>query len=154
MSSNIKLIVLDRDGVLNKNSNDKNSRFYYILNENDIELLEGAKEGIDILKQKNIPIVLATKQKCLSKGLISQDQLKLVNQKLQEQLGFKFDSIYIEPKEDLKTNIFKQIIQDYNVNPNDAILIDDSIEQCNAAKELGIQFICSTNLFEAVKNYF
>lgn len=152
--SKIKLIVLDRDGLINHNSSDQNSPYYYILHKDYVGLKDGVVEAFKRIKDLNIPVVLATKQLALSKGLMSMDELKEINATIEEMINFKFHRIYIEPKNKLKTNIFGNIIDDYKLHPGQILLIDDDEIQVTLGKVLGFKAVLSDNLLETIDGEF
>ena len=139
------MIILDRDGLLNVNSKDINSPYYYILRKEDLLLKPKVKEAMEFFRDKRV--VLATRQKCISKGLVSEEQVKEINDYLCELLGFTFEKIYVQIEGDDKTETFQKIIDEYGT---DLILIDDSEKECEAAKSLGIMARCTDDLHSFV----
>ena len=93
--------------------------------------------------------MLATRQKCISKGLITLEEVNKINEYLCELLEFKFDRMYVQPDGDDKTETFKQIIQDYG---HPLILFDDSEKECITATALGIETVLTSNLMESIIN--
>lgn len=71
-----KLVFLDRDGVINDNSN------YYITCCSDIVILKGVKYFIKTLSEKGFSIFIVTNQSCIEKKLISLEKEKLINKKI------------------------------------------------------------------------
>lgn len=141
------MIILDRDGLLNVNSKDINSPYYYILRKEDLLLKPKVKEAMEFFKGKRV--VLATRQKCISKGLVSEEQVKEINDYLCELLGFTFEKIYVQIKGDDKTETFQKIIDEYGT---DLLLIDDSEKECMAARNLGITAICTDDLYTELRS--
>lgn len=140
------MIILDRDGLLNVNSKDINSPYYYILRKEDLLLKPKVKEAMEFFKGKRV--VLATRQKCISKGLVSEEQVKEINDYLCELLGFTFEKIYVQIEGDDKTETFQKIIDEYGT---DLLLIDDSEKECMAARKLGITAICTEDLYTELR---
>lgn len=147
-----KLIVLDRDGLLINNSSDINSPFYYILQKDYVVIKDGVYQAMAYLQSLGVPVVMASKQRCIKKGLISRADVDSINSMLEEMLNFKFDQIYIEEADSLKTELFGQILNDYKLNPEDVLVIDDSIDEIMAAHVLGFKVIHTDQLVEAIKN--
>lgn len=141
------MIILDRDGLLNVNSKDINSPYYYILRKEDLFLKPKVKEAMEFFRDKRV--VLATRQKCISKGLVSEEQVKEINDYLCELLGFTFEKIYVQIEGDDKTETFQKIIDEYGT---DLLLIDDSEKECMAARNLGITAICTEDLYTELRS--
>jgi histidinol phosphatase-like enzyme len=146
-----KLIICDRDGLINLGSKDETSPYYYILRAEDLILLPGVKEAFALLKESGIPVILCTKQRCLSSGLLTWERLEKIHFRLEQLLDFSFSEIYVEPTEELKFYLFKVIPDMEGVSKDDCLVIDDSIEQCRAALDVGINYIHTRNLLAAVK---
>lgn len=149
-----KLVILDRDGVLNVNSKEPESPYYYILEQRHMILKPNVLEAIAILKQLGIPVVLATRQKCISKGLITLEDAKELNWHLCELLQYTFDHMYVQPAGDHKKETFVEILDDYQCDPSDVVLFDDSAQECHVAFELGIRAIRTECLLTSVKEVF
>lgn len=137
------MLILDRDGLINISSKDGFSPYYYILRPEFLVLRPGVREAFALLCAQ--PVVLATRQKCISKGLISATGVTAINRCLEDMLGFQFHSIYVESEGEDKTNIFTHIRTDF---PQEKLyLIDDSVQECNAAVRLGYTVYHSDDLY-------
>lgn len=143
----MKLLILDRDGLLNLSSDNPMSPLYYILKPENLQILEGVKEVISGLG--NIPIVLATRQTCINKGLVSRHQVDLINEHLQFLLNFRFTQIYVEESASDKGAIFQDILNDYR--NYQVFLLDNSSRECSVAMNLGIYTLCTTKLTDIYK---
>ena len=75
-----KLCIIDRDNTLCYASRDPSSPIYYILSPDALVLKPGVLEAVKLLQMYSIPMVLATKQKCVSKGLLTRDELFNINE--------------------------------------------------------------------------
>lgn len=71
-----KWILLDRDGVINKDSPD------YIKSEDEFEFLPGALEAIEKLTHADYSIVIITNQSGVGRGLYSQNTLNNIHKKM------------------------------------------------------------------------
>lgn len=71
-----KLVILDRDGVINRDSDD------YIKSVDEFELLAGSAEAIALLHQHGFAVVVATNQSGLARGLFQLDDLEAMHAKL------------------------------------------------------------------------
>ncbi|MBI5227936.1 HAD-IIIA family hydrolase [Candidatus Micrarchaeota archaeon] len=91
--SGSRLALLDRDGTINKEVN--------LLHDiRQLQLLEGAAEGIRLLNQNGFKVAIVTNQPVVARGLCSEDDVKKVNVLLLELLekeGAKVDAVYYCP---------------------------------------------------------
>ncbi len=154
----IKALLLDRDGLCVHNSKDPTSPFYYILDAQDLVLKPNVKTAFALIEslaaRHRFSVILATKQRCLSKGLITPKHLDILHDQLQIQIDYWFDEIYVEPEADDKRNLFAAILKDYALDPKDALVIDDSGPECQAARDLGMNARLTNDLYAAVCQEF
>lgn len=150
-----KLLILDRDGVVNFNSHSPDSPFYYILDSSDFVLKPNVEKAFTLLAALKVPVILATKQQCLSKGLLTVARLNDIHRDLQEKVGFSFAEILVEPKAETKSALFAQILAaNPGIKPEEMLLIDDSVRECDEAAGLGIKTLCRTDLCSAICEAF
>lgn len=86
----MKLIILDRDGVINFDSE------HYIKSPDEWLAIPGSLEAIGQLKQLGYIIAIATNQSGIARGLYSEETLAAIHDKMQMQLaeyGGKIDFI-------------------------------------------------------------
>ena len=74
----MSLVILDRDGVINFDSND------YIKSVDEWQPIPGSIEAIAQLSQAGMTIAVATNQSGLSRGLFDLDDLEAMHQKLRD----------------------------------------------------------------------
>lgn len=87
------IVFLDRDGTINREIN-------YLFDKAQIEVLPLVPNGIRILNQNNIAVVVITNQPVVARGLITIEGLKKLNDTLIERLkkeGAYVDAIYSCP---------------------------------------------------------
>jgi len=87
------IIFLDRDGTINKEVN-------YLSSKAQVEILPHVVEGIRMLNQNNIAVVVITNQPVVARGLITIEYLKKINDMLFEKLkkeGVYIDAVYSCP---------------------------------------------------------
>jgi histidinol phosphatase-like enzyme len=135
-------LALDRDGLLIKENSG------YITEEEDIELLPGVFESLDLIPYY-MPVFLVTKQRGLSLGALTEDRLAQLHDHLENMLDFSFDEILIEPKNKLKTDCFLKLID--IVGSTDILYIDNDPEQCQAARDCGLTAICTNQLYQTLE---
>ena len=96
----MKLVILDRDGVINKKINGG-----YVLSLDDLEFLPGVLDVMPKLSKLFPRIVVVTNQQCIGKGLLSVDDLNEIHLHMMniiELNGGRIDAIYYAP--DLKSS--------------------------------------------------
>ena len=89
-----KYIFLDRDGTINVRA----PKAYYVMKPDEFIWLPRAKEAILKLKKAGYIIILITNQPGIAKGLMSEQDLIDIHQKMQSDLaeiGAKIDQIYV-----------------------------------------------------------
>ncbi len=90
----MKTIVLDRDGVVNEDSD------AFIKSADEFRPLPGSLEAIAILHQSGYRVIIATNQSGLARGLFSEYDLAQIHEKLVglvEAQGGSIDSIFYCP---------------------------------------------------------
>ena len=133
-----QVVVVDRDSTLNFSSSDESSPLYYITDLGQLILRPNVREAMAVVRAHGIPTVLATKQRCISKGLVSPEVVKLINVRLERLLDHTFDKILIETEAEDKWGLFQRIKQTYlGVNPAAIHLFDDSAKERQAGARAG-----------------
>ena len=93
-------LFLDRDGVINEESVTK---YEYILSWEEFRFMKGAKEAIKIFTEKFGLIVIATNQRCIGLGLLTDEGLKVILNNMAKEVaneGGKIDGFYYAPDQD------------------------------------------------------
>ena len=96
-TSSSKLIILDRDGVINEDRDD------YVKSVDEWIPLPGSLEAIALLNQAGYQIAIATNQSGLSRGYFTINDLHAMHSKMEvliKQLGGRIDSIFFCPHHD------------------------------------------------------
>src|SRR5471030_1253647 len=91
---NIKLVILDRDGVINKDSPE------YIKSPEEWQAIPGSLEAIARLNLANIKVAVATNQSGVARAYYDLNMLEKIHQKMQASLkkaGGHFDAIFFCP---------------------------------------------------------
>lgn len=92
--SAIKLIILDRDGVINHDSDN------YICSPDEYIPIESSLQAIAAINRAEIPVVIATNQSGVGRGYYDQAMLDAIHKKMQAALaahGAHVDGIYFCP---------------------------------------------------------
>ncbi|MBF0358378.1 MAG: D-glycero-beta-D-manno-heptose 1,7-bisphosphate 7-phosphatase [Magnetococcales bacterium] len=139
MITETKAIILDRDGVLN------HDRSKYIRSPEQLRIIDGVPEAINLLKQAGYKVLVATNQACIAKGIISPSTLTNINNKLYSQIaegGGKIDAIYHCPHRDEdmcgcrkpKPGLLLQAQKEWKFKPEVTWFIGDTVRDMQAAK--------------------
>lgn len=86
-------IFLDRDGTLIEDR-------HYLSDPSQVVLLDGCAEGLQALVSAGFALVMVTNQSGISRGLVTLEQMKAVNDELAEVLecsGVKLDGVFYCP---------------------------------------------------------
>ncbi|MBV1931003.1 MAG: D-glycero-beta-D-manno-heptose 1,7-bisphosphate 7-phosphatase [Porticoccaceae bacterium] len=142
----MKLIILDRDGVINHDSDD------YVKNANEWIPLPGSIEAIGKLSKAGYTVAIATNQSGLSRGLFGLDELEDMHKKmcdLVEDAGGHIDGIFYCPHlpEDQcqcrkpAPGLLKAIAEEFQISLQKVPVVGDSIRDLQAGLALGCQAI-------------
>lgn len=136
-----KFIILDRDGVINFDSPD------FIKSPEEWIPIPGSLEAIARLNQAGFIVIIASNQSGIGRGLLTQDMLEEIHQKMITQLKLvsgKIDAIYICPHTPLdncncrkpKPGLLDQIAKAYHLHFEDepVYCIGDSLRDLQAAQ--------------------
>jgi len=133
----MKLVILDRDGVINKDSK------HSIKSPEEWIPIEGSLEAISLLNKNGYTVVVATNQSAIGKKLINNATLDSIHKKMQDLLKMKnakIDKIFYCPhiEEDNctcrkpKTGLMQKIKEHYNVSLKKIPAIGDSARDLEA----------------------
>lgn len=142
----MKLIILDRDGVINYDSDD------YIKTPEEWRPLPGSLEAITKLNRAGYHVVVLTNQAGIARGYFTLATLQKIHQKLLQSVeaaGGNIDKIYFCPhgNEDQcdcrkpKPGMFKQIENDFKISLKEVYYIGDKYSDLQAAIAAGCKFI-------------
>jgi D-glycero-D-manno-heptose 1,7-bisphosphate phosphatase len=137
-----KVVLLDRDGVINEDSDD------YIKSPQEWEPIAGSLEAIGLLAQHGFRVVVITNQSGVARGLFSLDVLGQIHDKMERSIeahGGKLEGIYYCPHgpEDFcecrkpKPGMFNQVANDLGLNLAGVPAIGDSYRDLEAARSAG-----------------
>jgi len=138
----MKLVILDRDGVINYDSDE------YIKNPDEYIPLPGSLEAIARLNRAGYTVVVATNQSGIARGYFTEDTLAQMHAKLDRllaQVGGKIDAIYHCPHgpddhcdcRKPEPGLLRQILAQYTVDPAAVPVIGDSLRDLQAALTVG-----------------
>ena len=142
MNTQAKLIILDRDGVINHDSDQ------FIKSPREWRPIDGAVEAIARLNQNGYRVVVATNQSGIGRGLLDMATFNAINDKMMELVfrrGGRIDAIFFCPctaeqhchcrKPD--TGMFEDIATRFHTGLNGVPAIGDSLRDLEAAFKTG-----------------
>lgn len=138
----MKLIILDRDGVINHDSDQ------FIKSPDEWRPIDGSLEAIARLNQWGWRVVIASNQSGIGRGLFGMDTLNAINDKMVKslaQVGGRIDAIFFCPHPADSTcecrkprpGMFRQIAERFNVNLDGVPAVGDSLRDLQAGVAVG-----------------
>lgn len=138
----MKLLILDRDGTLNRNRDD------YVASPDEWEPLPGALEAVARLNQGGWRVVLATNQSGIGRGLFEMTALNAIHAKMHRALaalGGRVEGVFFCPHapEDgcdcrkPQTGLFEQIGQRFGVDLAEVPAAGNALRHVQAAHAAG-----------------
>jgi len=138
----IKTIILDRDGVINQDSD------AYIKSPAEWIPIPGSLEAIARLTQAGYQVMVATNQSGLARGLFDQGTLDAIHQKMEsaiEEHGGRLEGIYYCPHgpddgcscRKPKPGLLIQIEKERSTDLSQTIVVGDSLRDLQAAEAVG-----------------
>lgn len=91
--SSTMTVFLDRDGTINESP----VQGEYVVNPDDLRLMSGSGEAIRRLNSVGATVIVVTNQRCVSLGLMSEEALEEVHDKMADDLahlGARVDGVY------------------------------------------------------------
>jgi len=140
----MKLIILDRDGVINHDSDQ------FIKSPEEWKPIRGSLEAIASLNQWGYRVVVATNQSGVGRGLFDMDTLNAIHEKMQKalaQAGGRIDAVFFcthingdhcacrKPK----PGMYNEISLRYNTSLAGVPVVGDSLRDLVAATAVGAQ---------------
>jgi D-glycero-D-manno-heptose 1,7-bisphosphate phosphatase len=140
----MKLVILDRDGVINQDSD------RYIKSPAEWQPIPGAIEAIARMHQGGFRIVVATNQSGIGRGLFDMATFNAMNDKMMEMVfrqGGRIDALFFCPHTDTencgcrkpKTGMFEEIAARYHVDLKGVPCVGDAMRDLQAADAVGAQ---------------
>lgn len=138
----MKLIILDRDGVINEDAGG------YITSAEEWQPIPGSIEAIARLSRAGFTLVVATNQSGLARGLFDLDDLEAMHAKLTglvEEHGGKLEAIFYCPHHPddgckcrkPKTGMLDAIEAEFNTSVQDVCLVGDRLKDLQAGLAKG-----------------
>jgi D-glycero-D-manno-heptose 1,7-bisphosphate phosphatase len=164
----VKVIFLDRDGVMNKCA----KQHEYITRWENFEFLENVTEAISLLNDAEYKIVVISNQRGIARGIMTQDEVDELHKRVNEYLnnkGANIDCFLYCPHEMGECNCRKPDIglllsaeRVYDVDKSHSYMIGDSESDIVTGYNFGVKTvfiggyhsladICCKSLYEAVQ---
>lgn len=140
----MKLVILDRDGVINRDSDQ------FIKSPDEWKPIPGSLEAIARLNQWGFRVLVATNQSGVGRGLFDMDMLNAIHEKMHRSVmlaGGRIDAVFFCPHaaEDKcdcrkpKPGLMRQIAARYNTDLTGVPAVGDSLRDLQAAVAVGAQ---------------
>lgn len=140
----MKLVILDRDGVINFDS------AQFIKSPAEWKPIPGSLEAIARLSQAGYRVVVATNQSGVGRGLFDMDTLNAIHEKMHKAVftaGGRIDAIFYCPHpadsdcdcRKPKAGMFKRIAETLNVDLKGVPAVGDSLRDLQACSLVGCQ---------------
>ncbi len=138
----MKLIVLDRDGVINYDRED------YVKSPAEWKPLPGSLEAMGRLTRAGYEIAIATNQSGIGRGLYSAADVAAIHAKLRAEAGrhgARISGFYVCPHAPLADcdcrkpapGMLRRIADDFNTPPSDITFVGDNAKDLAAARAVG-----------------
>ena len=140
----MKLVILDRDGVINQDSDQ------FIKTPDEWKPIPGSLEAIAKLNHAGYRVVVASNQSGIGRGLFDMATLNAINEKMYKalgQVGGRIDALFYCPHpaeancacRKPKPGMFHDIARRFNMSPLEVVSIGDSLRDAEAASAAGAQ---------------
>lgn len=140
----MKLVILDRDGVLNQDSAN------FIKNPNEWISIPSSLEAVAMLNQSGFRVAIATNQSGISRGLFDMTTLNSIHDKMQRELaqaGGRIDAIFYCPHaaddhcdcRKPRTGMIEEIGRRFSAELDGVAAVGDSLRDLQAFSDAGCQ---------------
>jgi D-glycero-D-manno-heptose 1,7-bisphosphate phosphatase len=140
----MKLIILDRDGVINIDSDE------FIKSPDEWKPIPGSLDAIARLTQLGYHVVVATNQSGVGRGLFDMDTLNAINDKMIKSVshaGGRIDAVFFCPHTQAdncecrkpKAGMLTDIANRFNTDTEGIPVVGDSLRDLQAAVAVGAQ---------------
>ncbi len=138
------IVLLDRDGVINKDLPGSVCRV------DDFEMLPGSAEAVAVLNHKGYRVLILTNQACVGRGDLTASGLEAIHQSMRRQIadaGGELAGIYVCPHTDEdscdcrkpRPGLIEQAYADFRFDRGSTWLVGDSDRDIEAAVSAGVR---------------
>ena len=139
----MRLVLLDRDGVLNEDRAD------YVKNPGELVLIPGVAEAVAHLNGAGLKVAIVSNQSAVGRGIISREMLEQINGKLISELaraGARIDLFLVctdapgppSLRRKPAPGMLREAIDHFRTQPTEAVMIGDQVSDLQAAKAAGV----------------
>ncbi|CAH2786909.1 MAG: Histidinol-phosphatase (EC [uncultured Caballeronia sp.] len=143
-NANKKLVILDRDGVINVDSD------AFIKSPDEWVAIPGSLEAIARLNQAGYRVAIASNQSGIGRCLFDMAALNAMHEKMNRAaaaVGGRIDAVFFCPhtQEDEcecrkpKPGMLQQIVERFEIDPADTPMVGDSLRDLQAGATLGFE---------------
>ena len=136
------LVMLDRDGVLNRERAD------FVKNPGELAMIPGSAAAVARLKAAGHRVVVVTNQSCVGRGLVTPEMLAEIHHHLRQRLADAdavLDDLLVccdppwQPSRRRKPapGMLHEALAKYRMAPSDAVMIGDAVTDMEAAVAIG-----------------
>ena len=147
----LKLLLVDRDGVINKDPGGW-TKHSYVTEPHEFHFLPGALKALALLNRNGVKVVIVSNQAGVSKGYFTEEKLAAVNTRMLDEIGKAGGRIEevcycIHKDEDNcdcrkpKPGMLEDALYKYRISARDTYIVGDSKVDVEAGKSLGIKTI-------------
>lgn len=147
MERHMKVIFLDRDGVINKDPTGG-----YVTRWEEFHFLDGSKGAIRKLTDSGYEVIVISNQAGVGKGLYTLETLGKITRKMTaeiEKAGGRIKSVFYCPHRDEdncdcrkpKAGLFRQATEGLDIDLGQAYFIGDALRDIEAGKNAGCKTI-------------
>jgi D-glycero-D-manno-heptose 1,7-bisphosphate phosphatase len=148
----MRLVLLDRDGVLNEDRAD------FVKGPHELVMIAGAAGAVARLNRAGVKVALCTNQSAVGRGIITLETLERTHTHLRTMLardGGHLDAIYFCPHGPGENcpcrkpapGMLRDALRRFGISPSDAAMVGDSLRDLQAAKVVG----CARHLVRSGK---
>lgn len=145
MAPHPRLVLLDRDGVLNRDLPQS------VRTPEALEMLPGAAAAVARINRAGIPVALCTNQSIVGRGIIDEAMLDRIHNRLKDALaaeGGRLDRLYVAPDAPERATprrkpgpgMLLEALADFGCRPEDAVMVGDAARDGEAAHGAGVAF--------------
>jgi D-glycero-D-manno-heptose 1,7-bisphosphate phosphatase len=140
-----KLILLDRDGVVNVNKRN------YVKSLEEFEYISGSLRALQIILESGFELSICSNQRGVSLGVVTDELLSSIETHIKSSLpANQYDISYYYCCHSLEYNcecrkprpgLLHQAMKAKNVHPNETLFVGDNLSDYYAACNAGIDFV-------------
>jgi len=143
----LKLVLLDRDGVLNRDIDGD-----YVKSPAELVMLDGVGDAVARLNARGLIVAVCTNQACVGRGIIDEAMLERIHDSLRDHLaraGARIDAIFFAPdppwavteRRKPGPGMLREAMSRFRAAPSETVFIGDNVIDLQAGLAAGVQRI-------------